>query len=57
MPKERDELAKLIFVADNWRADRQDNLDEWAKLRPEDRDYAYRIADAMLAAGYRKVES
>ena len=49
---ERDDLAKLLFVADNSGA--LDPELEWRTAKPEHQDYAYILADAILAAGYRK---
>ena len=49
---ERDELAKMLFVTDNRGA--FDPEMEWRTAKPEYQDYAYKLADAILAAGYRK---
>lgn len=51
---EREDLAKLVFMADNSAAG--DAEKEWAFLRqsPKYLRYAYDIADAVLAAGYVK---
>lgn len=53
---ERDELAKLAFIADNHAAG--DPHAEWEFLQkhPKYTAYVYEIADAILAAGYRKTE-
>ncbi|MFJ4287997.1 hypothetical protein ACIPY0_20340 [Paenarthrobacter nicotinovorans] len=60
MSTERDELAKLAFVAGSPRSEADANAD-WTllserTLQPETRALAaqYRIAGAVLAAGYRK---
>ena len=50
----RDELAKLLFTADNSAA--LDAELEWRTAKPEHIDYAYVLADTVLAAGYRKQE-
>jgi hypothetical protein len=54
MNGERDELAKLAFVADNHVTG--DPHAEWEVLgkNPKYVGYVYEIADAILAAGYRK---
>lgn len=51
---EREDLAKLVFIADNSAA--ADPEIEWAILQqnPKYLRYAYDIADAVLAAGYVK---
>lgn len=53
---ERDELAKLAFIADNHAAG--DPHAEWEFLQkhPKYTQYVYDIADAILLAGYRKAE-
>ena len=48
----RDELAKLLFITDNSGA--LDPEMEWRTAEPEYQDYAYKLADAALAAGYKK---
>lgn len=48
----RDELARDIFVADNSNA--KDPAANWQEGPASIRDYAYAIADGLLAAGYRK---
>lgn len=52
MSNARDELAKLLFVVDN--RDALDAETEWRTAKPEYQDYAYILADAILAAGYTK---
>ena len=52
---ERDELAKMLFTTDNSAA--LDPDIEWLTAKPEHMDYAYVLADAVLAAGYRKQAS
>jgi hypothetical protein len=66
----RDELAKLIFITDNLNAN--DPEAEWADAVQRDVDYerkghrfdwkktteyAYSIADGLLAAGYKRVKA
>ena len=53
---DRFELAKDIFLADNWK-DRDAALQDWAAitLAQGDRTYAHAIADGLIALGYRKV--
>lgn len=51
---ERDELAKLLFTTDNGRM--KDPEGEWLAAEPRHRAYVYDMADALLAAGYRKTE-
>ena len=48
----RDELALELFVADNNRQHRDDSIRDFERLGSE--TYAHRLADAALAAGYRK---
>jgi len=52
---ERDELARDIFMADNSNA--KDPATEWRDAPASVKDYAYAIANGLLAAGYRKVEA
>jgi hypothetical protein len=52
---ERDELAKLLFVTDNDAAPEPEH--EWemtTRHNPAYAEYAFAMADAILAAGYRK---
>lgn len=51
---ERDDLAKLVFIADNNAA--IDPESEWKQLQatPKYLTYAYHVAEAILSAGYRK---
>jgi len=52
---DKDELAKLLFIADN--QDSEDPDHEWEMTTRHDPDftkYAFALADAILAAGYRK---
>jgi len=53
---DRYELAKDIFLADNWK-NRDEALQDWqaVMLAQGDRTYAHAIADGLIAAGYRKV--
>ena len=58
MSNERDELAKLLFITDNF--DAADAEHEWEMLSrhsPEYTKYVIHMADAILAAGYTKVEA
>jgi hypothetical protein len=51
----RDELAKLLFVTDNHAAPEPEH--EWemtTRHNPAYAEYAFALADAILAAGYRK---
>lgn len=49
---ERDELAKLLFTTDNSRM--KDPQGEWLAAEPRHLAYVYNMADALIAAGYRK---
>ena len=51
---ERDELAHLLFITDNRDAD--DPEYEWilATLYGHQPEYVYKMADALIAAGYTK---
>lgn len=49
---ERDKLARLVFIADNTGA--KDPSGEWDIAPSSYKEYAYRIADEVLAAGYAK---
>lgn len=52
---ERDELAKLLFITDNFAAPEPEH--EWEMTIRHNAEYAkyvYFMADAILAAGYRK---
>jgi len=53
---ERDELARLMYVADNWRQSEEESLKDWEiYIASTRRDvYTHRMADAVLAAGYTK---
>jgi hypothetical protein len=53
---ERDELAKLMYVADNSRQSEEESLKDWdVWIASSGRDvYTHRMADAVLAAGYTK---
>ena len=53
---ERDELAGLLFTTDNSRS--VNPWSEWEHCKNEPRlvEYVYAMADAILAAGYRKTE-
>lgn len=56
MTNERDELAKAVFVADNYNATDDVTLSDWEALVASDGDgsYAHRIAQGLMQAGYRK---
>jgi hypothetical protein len=52
----RDELAKLLFVTDNSGAAEPEH--EWemtTRHNPAHAEYAYMLADALIAAGYRQI--
>lgn len=52
---DRDDLARLIFVADNWKQSEADSLNDWDAWTGGGKDsYAHRTADAILAAGWVK---
>lgn len=53
---ERDELAKAVFVADNYNATDDVILSDWEALVESDGDasYAHRIAQGLIQAGYRR---
>jgi hypothetical protein len=53
---ERDELAKAVFVADNYNATDDVTLSDWEALVESDGDasYAHRIAQGLIQAGYRR---
>lgn len=55
MSAERDELARDIFIADNWRFDLEVIEEQW-KRAPHQPDfrYAHAIASALIAKGYRR---
>lgn len=53
MSEQRDELAREIFIADNYHARREFMEAEWAE-RSGGYQYAFWIADGLIAAGYRK---
>jgi hypothetical protein len=48
----RDELALELFIADNSRQSRARSIVDFERLGGE--TYTHRLADAVLAAGYRK---
>ena len=50
--QQRDELAKLLFVTDNSAA--ADVEAEWRAAGGQQLAYIYAMADALIAAGYRK---
>jgi hypothetical protein len=53
----RDDLARDLFVADNWRQPEAAALAEWADITEDHREqYTHRLADAALAA-FRKANS
>ena len=57
---ERDELAKEIFLADNWRWSQDAALKDWDALSNSAQrgsTYAHHIADGLIAKGYRKAEA
>jgi hypothetical protein len=47
-----EELARLIFITDN--ANSFDPIHVWEHAPEDKREYARVIADAIIAAGYRK---
>lgn len=52
----REEIAKLLFVADNHAA--PDPEHEWemtSRHNPAYAEYVYAMADALIAAGYRQI--
>jgi hypothetical protein len=52
---DRDELAQLMYIADNSNQSEEEALEDWALYTEDLRDtYTHRMADAILAAGYRK---
>ena len=53
---ERDDLARVMYVADNWRQTEEESLKDWEIwISSSQRDtYVHRMADAVLAAGYKK---
>jgi hypothetical protein len=53
----RDEIAALLFVTDNSKS--VSPWSEWEHVKNEPRlvEYVYAMADALIEAGYRKVES
>lgn len=53
MNNARDELARDIFIADNWRNTQASGRD-WDWMSDEQVAYAYAIADGLIAKGYRK---
>ena len=53
MKHEREELARDIFIADNFLIPTAASSWEWAD--DENVTYAYAIADGLIAKGYRKV--
>lgn len=53
MNKQRDELAREIFIADNYHARREFMEAEWAE-RSGGYQYAFWIADGLIASGYAK---
>lgn len=55
MSAEREELARAVFISDNKAA--PDPEHEWemtCRRNPAYADYAFDIADGLIAAGYRK---
>lgn len=55
--EERDELARDIFLADNWRMPKPSAVEDWdalAKSTQQGNTYAHQIARRLHAAGYRK---
>jgi hypothetical protein len=55
MSYECDELAKLLFVTDNDAAPEPEHKWEMTtRHNPEYAEYSFAMADAILAAGYRK---
>lgn len=53
----RHEIARLLFITDN--RDAADPAHEWEMLTrhgPKYVHYVYEMADALIAAGYRKQE-
>ena len=48
----RTQMARLIFIADN--AGAPDPNKEWTEAEAYHRQYAYNIADGLIAAGYKK---
>lgn len=53
----RDELARDIFIADNWRMSAPASIEDWDALEKSThagQTYCHHIADGLLAAGYRK---
>ena len=55
---ERDDLAQLMFVADNSGQPEAEALADWAAFTVNGKDtYTHRLADAILAAGYRKTRT
>ena len=50
----RDELAREIFIADNSNA--KDPAAEWLDAPASVKDYAFAIANGLIAAGYVKAE-
>jgi hypothetical protein len=56
MSKQRDELARDIFLADNVNAPAGLMEDEWDNNKG-DETYAHAIADALIAKGYTKTRS
>lgn len=51
---ERDEFARAVFIADNANLDTPQAAKDWDENR-EHHDYAFAIADGLIAAGYRKI--
>lgn len=47
---DREDLARELFIADNWRQSRDDSIADWATIVPTYRDGTYRLADAAIAA-------
>jgi len=48
----RDELAKTLYVSDNWR--RKQAAEDWETEPDVWKQSYYRMADAALAAGFRR---
>jgi hypothetical protein len=55
MTSDRDEMAKAVFLADNYNATDDVTLSDWEALVASDGDgsYAHRIAQGLMQAGYR----
>lgn len=53
----RDELAKILFRADNWRLTNEEADAEWDNEMAFGKGtYCHVMADAALAAGYKRAE-